>query len=150
MGSATSETAARVGERITRAAIVSAIWRPLPTTSMSASRMNSVSDWTSDVSRDTSRPARSRSKKPSGSACSLSKAAVRSEPRKRSPAVAASSVCARTTNGFRTTSARRMIAATSSGCRACFAMPESTAYRTSAGPARVISVDKTTATAAPA
>ena len=53
-------------------------------TSTIASRRNSSSACTSEVSRETSTPVRSCSKNPSGSACSFSKAAARSRFRKRS------------------------------------------------------------------
>jgi hypothetical protein len=149
IGSATSDVAARIGDRTSSAAIVSVICNALPATSTSASRTNSVNAWTSEVSRETSTPARSRSKNPSGSACSRSKAAVRSAPRNRSPAVAASRIWARTTSGFATARKRNAIAALSSGAESCFLIPSSTAYRTSAGPASVISVATTTASAAP-
>jgi hypothetical protein len=86
-----------------------------------------LSDCTSEVSRDTSTPARSRSKNPSGSACSLSNDATRNACRKRSPAVAASRIWVRTTNGFMHASPRKIRAAMFSACVSCFLMPASTA-----------------------
>ena len=126
-GSAISETSASMGERITSTTTVSAICRPLPITSTIASRRNSSSACTSEVSRETSTPVRSCSKNPSGSACSFSKAAARSRFRKRSLAVAASSVCARTTSGFSAASTSSATAATLSGCRSFLTIPWSTA-----------------------
>jgi hypothetical protein len=109
------------------AATVSAIWSALPAISTSASRTNSVSDWTSEVRRETSTPTRSCSKKPSGRSLSLSKPARRSASRNRSPADAANSTCARTTNGFTSASATNVSAATLSAWYACFLIPASTA-----------------------